>query len=218
LTAGRPDGRTVGKALALMGLLAVWPSDRPAAQVSFHIAVGARYSSTLVHDSIAAPFDVRPSIAPALLVIVRGELKPRLSADATIDVTPSNLERHEAGSVVDIGSFTTIAVTVGLRREISWGLSARAGIGALRYVASETGSGGGGLFREGSGGLLPLGTIAATLTPQFGARRRLGFEARYDLHGFITPAMRTQGFSESRAVHRVALLVRLGWAAGPPPP
>lgn len=216
MTDGRADGRTgrraVGRAILLASALAVSPSARLPAQVSFHVSIGARYSTTLVHDSIVTGFDVRPAIAPALLVIVREELRPGWSVDGTIDVTPSSLRRHEGSGTFDAGSFTALAFTVGVRREISWGLSARAGIGALKYAAGQTG-----IFREGSGGLFPLGTVAATFAPRFGARRRLALEARYDLHRFITPALRTQGFNDSRPVHRVALLVRLGWAPGGQP-
>jgi hypothetical protein len=193
-------------------VLTAQPPNRLSAQVSFHISLGARFSSTLVHDSIVNGFDVRPAIAPALLVTVREELRPAWSVDGTLDVTPSSLRRHENGGSFEAGSVTTIAFTVGLRREISFGFSARAGIGALKYAAAETG-----LFREGSGGLIPLGSLATTYTPSIGARRRLAFEARYDWHRFITPALRTQGFKDSRPVHRVALLVRLGWAPGKGP-
>ena len=198
--------------VAAVALLAVWPSARLPGQVSFHISVGARYSTTLVHDSIVAGFDVRPALAPALLVTVREELRPAWSVDGTLDVTPSSLRRHESGGSFEAGSFTSLAFTVGLRREVSYGFSARAGIGALKYAAAETG-----MFREGTGGLMPLGTVAATYQPRFGARRRLAFEARYDIHRFITPALKTQGFKDSRPVHRLALLVRLGWAPGKGP-
>ena len=201
-----------GRAFAALALLAVCPSTHLPAQVSFHISVGARYSTTLVHDSIVTGFDVRPAIAPALLVTVREELRPAWSVDGTLDVTPSSLRRHENGGSFEAGSATAIAFTVGLRREISYGFSARAGIGALKYAAAETG-----MFREGTGGLMPLGTVAATYQPSFGARRRLAFEARYDIHPFITPALKTQGFKDSRPVHRLAVLVRLGWAPGKGP-
>lgn len=191
--------------LAALALLAVWPSVVDA-QVSFHVSVGARYTSTMVHDSIGVPVDVRPALAPALLVIVRQELGPGWSVDGTIDVTPSGLRRHEPGGTFEAGAFTAIAFSVGLRRQIARGLSASAALGALKYAAAERG-----LFREGSG-LFPIGTLAATFAPSFGASRRLAVETRYDIHRFITAAMRTQGFRQSRPVHRVALLVRLGWA------
>lgn len=205
----RPCG---GWAVCAAVLLIAYPPSRLTAQVSFHISVGARYSTTLVRDSIVTGFDIRPSIAPTLLVTVREELRPAWSVDGTLDVTPSSLRRHENGTSFEAGSATAIAFTVGLRREVSYGFSARAGIGALKYAAAQTG-----MFREGSGGLMPLGSIAATYTPRFGARRRLAFEARYDIHRFITPALKTQGFKDSRPVHRLAVLVRLGWAPGKGP-
>ncbi|MGH8570438.1 MAG: hypothetical protein ACREXU_21145, partial [Gammaproteobacteria bacterium] len=76
---------TVLVAVALTG----YPSNRLTAQVSVHLAIGARYSSTLVHDSVVTPFDLRPALSPTLHVTVRDELRPGWSADATIDVTPS---------------------------------------------------------------------------------------------------------------------------------
>jgi hypothetical protein len=40
--------------------------------------------------------------------------------------------------------------------------------------------------------------------------KKLGFavEARYDIHGFTTPALRDEGFTSARAVHRVTLSIR----------
>jgi hypothetical protein len=183
--------------------LAVYPSSRLLAQVSFHVALGARYSSTLVHDSVVTPVDLRPALAPALLVSVRDELRPGWSADATLDVSPSGLRRHEGGGSFDAGSFTTFAFTVGLRRHFAPGVSARVGVGGMRYLASQTG-----VFREGTGGIFPLGTVAATYAVGW---HRLELEARYDIHKFITPALRTEGFGASRPVHRVAVVVRMGW-------
>jgi hypothetical protein len=191
------------------------PPDRLTAQVSLHLAAGVRSSSTLVHDSIVTPFDLQPSLAPALLVSVRDELRPGWSADAALDVTPSGLRRHEAtGGSVDAGSFTAFAFTVGLRRHFAPGASARLGVGGLRYAGSQTG-----VFREGSGGLFPLGTVAATyaLPLPFARKRQLEVEARYDVHKFITPALRTEGFRAARPVHRVAVLVRIGWGGAETP-
>ena len=200
-----------GRFLAFFLVLAVWPSSPLTAQVSFHVAVGARYSSTLVHDSIVTPVDLRPAIAPALLATVRQVLSARLSADITLDVAPSGLRRHEAGSSFDAGSMTTAAFTVGLRRELPWGLFGRAGFGALRYLGASDG-----VFREGAGGLFPLGTLAVAIAPS-SLPRRLELEARYDVHRFFTPALRNDGFTGARPVHRVALLVRFGWG-GPSTP
>ena len=192
---------TIALIVALTGL----PTSRLAAQVSFHVAVGARYSSTLVHDSVVTAFDLRPARRHEER---GGELRPGWSADVTLDVAPSGMRRHESSGSFDAGSFTAVAFTVGLRRQFAPGVSARAGVGGLRYLADQTG-----VFREGSGGIFPLGTVAATYAAPlpFAQKHQLEVEARYDIHQFITPALRTEGFSASRPVHRVAILVRMGW-------
>lgn len=187
-------------------LLSIVPSFHLSAQVSLHIGVGARYTSTLVHDSVVAPFDVRPTLAPALLVSARDELRPGWSADVTLDVAPSGLRRHEGGGSIDAGSFTAVAFTVGLQRHFTAGVSARVGVGGLRYLADQTG-----MFREGTGGIFPTGSVAGTYALPFAKQRHLEIEARYDIHRFITPALRTEGFTSSRPVHRIALLLRAGW-------
>jgi len=209
MTGGRADGRMGGTAMLVACVaLTIWPSAHLAAQVSLHVALGPRYSSTLVHDSIRTAFDLRPALAPAFLVSVRNELRPGWSADVTLDVAPSRMRRHESSGSFDAGSFTAVAFTVGMRRQFAPGVSARAGVGGLRYLADQTG-----VFREGSGGIFPLGTVAATYAAPFpfAQKHQLEVEARYDIHQFITPALRTEGFSASRPVHRVAILVRVGW-------
>ncbi len=59
------------------------PADRLSAQVSVHLSAGARYTTTLVSDSIITKFSVRPAIAPALALNdghVDGRSHPRLVA------------------------------------------------------------------------------------------------------------------------------------------
>ncbi len=211
MPASRLGGWAVGATTLIAFGLTGYPTTRLTAQVSFHLAAGVRYSSILVHDSIVAPVDLQPALAPTLLLTVRGALKSGWAADATLDLSPSGLRRHEAGGTFDAGSFTAVAFTVGLCRTVIPGLAARVGAGGLTYSADQTG-----VFREGSGGLFPLGTVAATYAPSFGAARRLEIEARYDIHRFITRALRTEGFTEPRSVHRVAVLVRVGWGGTRP--
>ena len=208
-------GGWAARATALVTLcLTVYPPNRLTAQVSFHVAAGVRHSSALVHDSVVTGFDLRPTLAPALLVSVRDLLRPGWSTDVTLDVAPSGLRRQETGGSFDVGSITAVALTVGLQRHFGAGVSARLGVGGLRYAASQTG-----VFREGSGGIIPLGTIAATyaLPLTFARRRQLEIEARYDVHQFITPALRTEGFRSGRPVHRMAILLRIGWGGGTTP-
>lgn len=212
MTVGRPDGRTVGAALAL-AVLSVSPAVRLAAQISWSLAAGARYTTTMVHDSIVTPLDVRPALAPAFTLAAATPLQPGWSGEALLDVSWSALERHDQGGLTTgLGNVTTLAVAIGVRREFPAGLSARLAMGALKYFpASETG-----IFRQGSGGLFPLGGAAVAYGPPLAAARRwhVEVEARYDVHKFITPALRTQGFSGARLVHRVALALKTGWPHG----
>ncbi len=200
-----------GRIAAIMVLLSVSPSAHPSAQVSVHVALGVRHTSTLVHDSLVTPFDLRPALAPALLVSARDELRPGWSADVTLDVSPSGLRRHENSGTFDAGSLTTVAFTVGLRRHVARGVSTRVGVGGMRYLADQSG-----VFREGSGGIFPLGSVAATYAPAlpFAQKHQLEIEVRYDIHKFLTPALRTEGFATGRPVHRVAVIARMGWGGG----
>src|SRR6266850_6324527 len=93
------------RATALVTLcLTAYPPNRLTAQVSFHVAAGVRYTSTLVHDSVVTGFDLRPTLAPALLVSLRDVLRPGWSTDVTLDVAHSALRRHETGGSFDVGS------------------------------------------------------------------------------------------------------------------
>lgn len=184
-------------------MLAVWPSDRQAAaQVSIRFSLGARYSTILVHDSIEVPIDLRPTIAPALQLSVRNALRGPWTGDAMVDLSPAKLKREESGTSTEVGSFTAIALTLGVRREMHGGVAARVGIGGLVYLTDKSG-----VFQRGSGGILPLVALGTTYAPPFGARHRLEVGLYYDLHRFITPALRTVGFARLRPVHRIAVTV-----------
>ena len=209
----RAVGRSGGRAVLIMAVvLTARPADRLPAQVSVHLTAGARYTTTMVTDSIVAPFRVRPAIAPALALTVGTPVDTtgRWTVEAVLDWSHSDLQRHDAdGSTQSLGGLGTLGLSVGLRRHLLPWLSARASVGGLKYLpAIETG-----IFGLGSGSLFALGGIAAEVAPPFGARWGLAFETRADVHRFITPALRAEGFQTSRPVIRVALGVRAGLGA-----
>jgi len=178
-------------------LLSIVPSFHLSAQVSFHIAAGPRYTTTMVHDSIVNPFDLRPALAPALLLSVRDELSPGWSADVTLDLTHAGLRRYETSGTFDAGSFTAIAFTVGLRHQVKPHVTARVAAGGLKYAADATG-----VFRQGNGGLFPIAALGMTYDI-----KRFEIDARYDVHRFSTPALRSVGFTDARPVHRFSVTV-----------
>lgn len=214
---GRTVGRTGGRALLAVGIvLTVRPPDRLSAQTSVHLSAGARYSTTLVHDSIGANrIEAGLGIAPALVLSVGTPLNERWGVEAQLDFSTSGLEPSFDGATTDLGAVGTLAFAVVVRRAITGPLTAQAGIGALKYLpATEQG-----IFRNGAGSLAPLGMLGATCALPVGrgggrGRFDLALEARYDFHRFTTPALTAEGLDGRRSVHRVALAVRAGWGAG----
>jgi hypothetical protein len=206
----RTDGRTTWLVIVLLSVSpSVSPSIRLSAQLSLQPSLGLRYASTLVHDSIVTGIDIRPALAPAAAVVAATPLQQGWSAEATVDFSWSALERRERGATIELGTLSALTVQLGFRRRLPAGMSARASIGGLKYLPSTRS----GIFRSGAGGIFALGGAGLSYTPP-GARAgpwRIGVEARYDVHQFITPGLRAQGFTSSRIVHRVALAV---FAAG----
>ena len=197
---------TGGRAtLGVAVLVAAGVSGPVSAQASFSASFGARYTTTLVHDSIVAPFDVRAAVAPALTLAAGLPLKAPWTAVATLDVSFANVSRYDRdGSVVPITHLTTLAVGVALRRDLQHGLGVAAGAGLLAYIPSHKI----GLFHDGGGAVQPLRQASLDYSPPPLAARGVAVEARYDLHGFLTPALRSEGFVNSTVVHRVSLGLR----------
>jgi hypothetical protein len=186
-------------------LLAAGSAIRLAAQTSFHATLGARYTSTLVHDSIVAPLDVRADLAPALAAAVGLPLSGPWRLELLADVSTSPVRRHDAGgSTAPITRAWTLGISVGLRRRLTPWLTGRAAIGGLKYIPAASV----GLFSAGSGGVIPFGSLAFDAAPGSLSRRRLAVEVGGDLHRFLTPALRNVGFTESRVVYRITAGVR----------
>ena len=192
-------------------VLAAGPPALLTAQVSIQPSIGLRYTTTVVHDSIVAPFDLRPAMAPALAITATSRTAGPWAAQATLDFSTSTLQRHDAGATADLGRVSTLAVTVGVQRRLPAGLAAAARVGGLKYLpADDTG-----IFRSGTGGVLALAGAALSYAPPGAVAGpwRFGVEARYDVHRFLTPALRAEGFTSGRVVHRIALALEAGWGA-----
>jgi hypothetical protein len=198
LAAGLPVG-------VVLGLLAICPTIPLFGQVTLHASLGARYTSTLVHDSIVDPFDVRPDIAPALGVGADLPLAGPWRLVLLADVSSSPLRRHlRDGTAPTITRLWMVGVGVGLRRQLEPWMHARLAIGALKYLPARSV----GLFQAGST-LTPYGSLTFVLAPPLAARHRVALELGGDLHRFLTPVLRNNGFVDPRAVYRVTAGLRL---------
>jgi len=201
------------RVLAITLALAVaGPIARLAAQVTLSASLGARYTSPLARDSIVTSFDVRAALAPAATVVAGLPLRAPWTAELALDLSTSRVARHDAdGTVAPITRLTTLALGVALARSLPHGFMVRAGVGGLKYLPTERI----GIFRDGTGGVAPFGQVAVAWTPPVPLARRLAVEARYDLHRFLTPALRNEGFTNSRVIHRVAVDVRCSLRGAP---
>ena len=181
---------------------AAGPSGRLAGQLSLHESLGARYSTTLVKDSVVVPIELQPTLAPVVQLSVRDAFPGPWTGDATLDISHAGLDRRESGSSVSAGSATNVALTLGLRRSLGHGVAARLGFGGLIYSASAPG-----VFNNGNGGLMPLVSLTGAYAPPIAASHGLEVSVQYDLHRFMTPALRSIGFNRPRPVHRIAIAV-----------
>jgi hypothetical protein len=172
------------------------------AQVSLHASLGARYSTSLVKDSVVVPIELQPALAPVVQLSVRDAFPGPWTGDATLDISHAGLDRRESGSSVSAGSATNVALTLGLRRSLGHGVAARLGFGGLIYSASAPG-----VFNQGNGGLMPLVSLAGVYAPPIAASHGLEVSVQYDLHRFMTPALRSVGFNRPRSIHRIAIAV-----------
>ena len=198
----RSGGRAI---IGTVLVLTARPPVRLTAQVSVSASLGARYTSTLVHDSIVAPFDVRASIAPAFAATVGLPLNAPWHLEVALDLSTGAVRRHDTGgSTAPITHLTTLGVTVGLGRQLRPWLVGRVAVGGLKYLPSESI----GLFRDGSGGVMPYGRAGVDVAPPVATRHHVALQLTGDVHRLLTPALRNDGFVESRAVYRVSVAVR----------
>ncbi len=203
----RPDSAGARLTLVLLGAPL---ASRLTAQVAVGVQAGVRYSSTLVSDSIVAPFIVRPALAPVVAITLAERREHSWIPTVTLDFSTSNLQRHDAdGTTASLSQVTTIAFTVGLTRALPGGFSAGIGAGGLKYLPSEDT----GIFQSGSGAIAGVGALTLGHPLPIGGQR-FTLAARYDIHGFTTPALQEEGFHGLRAVHRVAVTLRTAWGAG----
>jgi hypothetical protein len=132
------------------------------------------------------------------------ETRGAWTPDVTADISWSSLRRHDSGGgSTRITSLATLAFTVGVRHQVRAGVSARVGVGGLKYLPGDAT----GIFRDGSG-VAALGAATVDWAPPAAARRGLALTVRYDAHRFLTPALKTAGFTEPHLVHRVAVGLR----------
>jgi hypothetical protein len=170
-------------------------------------AIGARYATPLVRDSIVNPVAVRQGLGVAVALGVTMPVERGWAGRAQLDVGLAGIHADDNGATTDLGWVTTVALLVGLERELPYGFSARVLAGGVFYSPSdETG-----IFARGASTTTPIGALAVAHALPIAAARGFGAELRYDVHRFHTPALQAVGFDRGRVVHRVTLSLRRGF-------
>jgi hypothetical protein len=172
-------------------------------QISLSVGAGLRQGSTMVHDFIVAPIDIRPGLAPSIVVSGGTRLDRRWTIEMSVDYSSATLYREESGSSHEVVGTGAVAGRLELRRPLTGPLSAGLAIGAIKYLPQDEV----GIFRDGAGPISALGSLSLRYHAPFVASRRFALEARYDLHRFTTPALQDAGFAGGSTVHRVGLFV-----------
>lgn len=186
----------------LVGAICMLAATTARAQIVTELAVGATASSILVRDSIVQPFTVAPGVAPTLGLSVGTRLDDRYSVVIEARWARSTLARSDAA--LDVLPLTVWSAAVALRRDVTREAHLRATAGAVRYAPAATGREAT-LFRDDAP-LLPAVGLGAGLARPVGPAH-LGVDVAYTAHRFTTRALRADGFSGQRLVHRVTFSV-----------
>jgi hypothetical protein len=189
--------------ILLVGLLALAPAARLAAQTDYYLRAGATGWGTLVHDFIAADVDTKASIGPLVAVGLGHSIAPRYRAGVELTLSSSALHTDYGSVTTDLGSARTGSALAFLDGGVSGGLRWQAGLGFLHYFAGAAG----GLLEESATRLLVGGGL--DYRRPLLAAWDLTVAARYDFHRFNTPALKAHGFSGGQGVQRVSLAIGL---------
>ena len=187
--------------------LALAVSSPAGAQVRLSGLIGVTSTTALVTDRIVQVIEVKPALAPTLLLGASIPVATKLRASLDLGYSSSAAELTEdgtdAGDLGTLGAFTASAALTGpLVSRLAWRLS----LGVLKYFPSdEVGAFSGGvpaaaLFGAGLDWRQPLSERWAAV-----------IGARYDLHLFSTPALESAGFAGSQQVSRLGLAVGAAW-------
>lgn len=175
------------------------------AQVDYNVRLGVTWATTLIHDNVINPIEVRQKLAPTLVLGAALPIAPLYRAGLELALATSGYQSKEAGATtVDLGTVRTAAVTLGLDGPISRGLRWRAGSGLLRYWPTEDR----GIFLRGGTTRFLAGAGIDYRRPIM-AQWDMMASLRYDFHRFTTAELNARGFSQSQGVQRITATIGL---------
>ena len=169
--------------------------------------IGVTGSSSLVNDQIFQDIQVKPALAPTLLLSASLPVATKLRASLDLGYSSSAADLTEGGQPAgDLGTLGALSISAAMAGPLVSRLSWRFSLGLLKYFpSSDTG-----IFRDG----VPLAALfgAGLDWRQPISERWSGLVGvRYDFHLFSTPALENAGFSGSQQVSRVGVALGAAW-------
>ena len=173
-----------------------------AAQATVRLGVGATIGTSIVHDQVIVGRDiaVRPGVAPSLAVGVSYPTGGgyRVSLEGRVD--HASMQYTELNTTADLGPYTTMSVVALVGGPVAHDVRWQIGGGRIGYHPAERR----GIFSEG-GSSFWMFAAGVSWSHPVGRGLSVLASARYDLHQFITPALRARDFQQSEAVSRLGL-------------
>lgn len=194
--------------VALALLLPAAKSSPLAAQTDYYARLGATFSTALVKDQIINEIEVKPGLAPTLVLGVALPIAPLYRAGLEACLTSSGYKSEEPGAEADLGTIRTSAVTLGLDGPIATSVRWHAAVGLLRYWPSEDR----GIFLQGGTTRFLAGAGVDYRRPIM-TKWDLMASLRYDYHRFTTDELQARGFSQSQGIQRISATIGLGRGA-----
>ena len=178
------------------------------AQTDYYARLGVTWSSTLAQDRVIQEIEVRPSLAPTLVLGAALPFAPTYQAGLEATLTTSGYHVRELDTDSDLGTLRTVALMLGIDGAIAGRLGWRGGIGLLRYWATQAE----GLFRRGGTTRFLIGG-GVDYRPPLMRQWDLMMSLRYDFHRFTTEELTARRFSGTQGVQRISASIGLARAS-----
>ena len=177
------------------------------AQADYYARLGLTGSTNLVRDRVIQEIEVRPSLAPTLVVGAALPFAPTYRAGLEAALTTSGYHTREQDVDSDLGTLRTVSLMLGLDGPVAGRIGWRSGVGLIRYWPTESQ----GIFLRGGSTRFLIGA-GVDFRPRVLTRWDLMLSLRYDYHRFTTEELQARRFTGTQGVQRVSASVGLARA------
>ena len=177
------------------------------AQADYYARLGLTGSTNLVQDRVIQEIEVKPGLAPTIVLGAALPFAPTYRAGLEAAFTTSGYHTTEQDVESDLGNLQTISMLLNIDGPISGRVGWRGGVGLIRYWPSESQ----GIFLRGGSTRFLIGG-GLDFRPALLTNWDLMLSLRYDYHRFTTEELQARRFTGTQGVQRVSAGVGLARA------